>query len=216
MKERPILFSSAMAPRLLDGSKTQTRRLPRKQPIGRPWFWAGDSVDPEPMWFDGYTRGEEPRGAPTEDVNDPMRCRYGEPGDRLWVRETWAWPGEEGYIYRADQWSADMVEKWKTDPNYPQVKWKPSIFMPRWASRINLEIIGVKVERLQDISEEDAKAEGVGLFIPSDGTSEAAMKFARAGRPFAAAFCALWHQINGPESRDENLWVWCLEFKRLP
>ena len=137
-KERPILCSAPDVMAILDGRKTQTRRIMKPQP-NRTW---PDEVTPH--WSVGGNRT-------LPGASNPLRCPYGVPGDRLWVREAWRLPdgAPKGWVdYRADD----------TRDGF---KWKPSIHMPRWASRITLEVTDVRVERLQDISEADAMAEGV-------------------------------------------------------
>jgi hypothetical protein len=153
-------------------------------------------------------------GGPTTET-----IQWKRPGQRLWVRETWAWWHDEegayddGYWYRANQ--GDNL------PNgFP--KWRPSIHMPRAASRILLEITGVRVERLQDISEQDAVAEGVqhkcyenaeGSFLLGDPDTE---KFlGQSIGDYKTGFKALWQSINGPESWEQNPLVWVVEFKRI-
>jgi hypothetical protein len=139
--------------------------------------------------------------------NGWLKCPFGVPGDRLWVRETWG-DGEEnncepGVYYRA------------TDPAWDEeetgFRWKPSIHMPRWASRITLEVTGVRVERLNDISEADAETEGCRAEVISgtagyddQGVISAVEKFRE-----------LWESINGPGSWAENPWVWVVEFERI-
>src|ERR1700733_4159013 len=151
MKERPILFSGEMVKALLDGRKTQTRRALKRQ-----------FLDVLPLTDkSGWIGLIERETAETKGSGEAFRCKFGVPGDELYVRETWAWPGEEQVIYRADPESAALVESWKLDPNYPQIKWRPSIHMPRWASRISLRITDVRCERLRAISKEDAIAEGI-------------------------------------------------------
>lgn len=224
MKERPILFSGPMVRALLAGTKTQTRRVVKWKPR------EGANLD-----FSGLQVGHYCTGMPSSgfvlrsqggngwnDRTFPIHCPYGQPGDRLWVRETFAHvPIREddggqgdrmGYIYRADGESAfDAIpDEWDfTGP------WKPSIFMPRSASRITLEVTGVRVERLQDISEEDAIEEGVEracagwkhYFFLDDPS--AAWEFAR------NSYASLWESINGPNSWEANPWIWVVEFKRV-
>lgn len=145
MNERPILMNAFSVKAILNGRKTQTRRVIKPQPVlGQPWKnW---TVDPEYM--------DLPRAY----------CPYGIPGDRLWVRETWN--GEEmGKTPRAVVYRADVGDDWFQCPcgcgSRQQVtRWSPSIFMPRWASRILLDISRVRVERVRDISYEDIDAEG--------------------------------------------------------
>jgi hypothetical protein len=128
------------------------------------------------------------------------RCRYGSPGELLWVRETWTNLARPGYqrvpVYRADGPEGDQLPE--------GVHWKPSLLMPRWASRIDLEVTGVRVERLQDISAADAAAEGC---VPRQ------MDY---GDP-RAAFEGLWDAINGKRAPwASNPWVWVIAFRRLP
>lgn len=179
--DRPILFSGAMVRALLAGTKTQTRRVVK--PDGK---YRLDLVAPA----DG----------------GPSRCPYGAPGDRLWVRETWnTFEGWAGYFYAADDHSFGIGAD--DDPDHiaeHAVRWRPSIHMPRAVSRITLEITAVRVERLQDISEADAWAEG----IPGD-----LLHRAQGWAPRAYQF--LWEQINGPGSWDANPWVWVVEFRRV-
>ena len=129
-------------------------------------------------------------------------CPYGKPGDKLWCRETWAPHSDmpRSAIYRCDR-GGDYQDN--VTPNF---RWRPSIFMPRWASRILLEITAVRVERLQDISEEDAKAEGS---APLDDS-----EVGRFG-PFVTEYRTLWESINGQGSWEANPWVWVIEFKVL-
>ncbi len=195
MKERPILFSGAMVRALLDGSKTQTRRVVKPQPHAgvRRSVFAASGLE------DGHGR--------------ELRPRHGVPGDRLWVRETWHDASSSLHscaLYRAD--GIDL--HWD--------KWTPSIHMPRWASRITLEVTGVRAERLQDISEADAKAEGIFTHVRGgwhwlqhdssnpDDWNQFGYKTA------ALAFQALWETINGANSWDANPWVWAMTFRRLP
>lgn len=199
MKERPILFSAPMVRAILAGTKTQTRRV----------------VKPQPRRVDGGVPfGDGPAWAHAEPGSAMIRCPYGQRGDRLWVRETWA-PEQ----YDADATTIAQIEASVRMPAYaadfsgqPAYKWRPSIHMPRWASRITLEVTGVRVERLQDISEADAIAEGIvrapyGWWSGREGSSS----------PTAiGAYALLWEQINGPGSWDANPWVWVVEFRRLP
>jgi hypothetical protein len=138
----------------------------------------------------------------------PVRCPYGQPGDRLWVREAWSRDEEDGALfYRADVGTGNEADDWQRNiyEGASGYRWKPSIFMPRWASRILLEVTAVRVERLQDISEADAIAEGApwaACGAPQEGSHK-------------AGFAQLWESINGPNSWDANPWVWVIEFKRV-
>lgn len=140
---------------------------------------------------------------------EPMtdECPYGEPGDRLWVRETWnSFDGWAGYYYAADYegWGIGSDDDPDHVPDH-EVRWRPSIHMPRAASRITLEITDVRVERLQDISDADLECEGlqetIDAGIDHDGTPRDAWR-------------ALWSSINGAESWAANPWVWAIEFKK--
>lgn len=191
MKERPILFSAPMVRAILDGSKSQTRRIIKIQP--------DIEHDGEPYWFVGGYRAWRYRGV--TDIlrkgGDEISCPYGQPGDRLWVRETFHTVDGHRAFYRAD-----YNHNPKGDKEHGIV-WTPSIHMPRWASRITLEVTGVRVERLQDISEAGAMAEGSqwsACGAPQDGS-------------YKAGYAQLWESINGAGSWPANPWVWVIEFK---
>jgi len=134
----------------------------------------------------------------------PHECPYGRPGDRLWVRETWTNENCEEPIYRADGHKIDWSGK--------KIKWKPSRFMPRWASRITLEILNLGVERLQEITEEDARAEGI-IWTQIE-TSPGSGIF----KPYAIEeFKHLWNSIYSKKGMgwEGNPWVWCISFRRI-
>lgn len=203
MKERQILFSGAMVRAILDGRKTQTRRvvkLPHNNPLGA---WEPTTIGGKGLYRDKACTipANEPERAAIwhTRTGDCVVALYGQPGDRLWVRETWREDSPddaEAAIYRADG---------RTDLP-PEFKWKPSIFMPRWASRITLEITGVRVERLQDIGWRDCAAEGT----PNDPEHGI-------GYPtWQDAYAALWDSINAKRAPwASNPWVWVVEFKRV-
>ncbi|WP_336694419.1 hypothetical protein [Delftia acidovorans] len=205
MKERPILFSGPMVRALLAGTKTQTRRIVKPQPDSRPGMECtrvlfknrkGDVV------LDEAAEAKEPRLC-------AILCPYGQPGDRLWVRETHNTHGGLA-TYRADgDWIADYHRE---EPQQPRLRWVPAIHMPRTASRILLEITSVRVERLQDISEADAYAEGI---EQTDFIEDAEHQEPATGAPPGRyAYRALWEDINGPDSWAQNPWVWVVEFER--
>lgn len=184
MKERPILFSAPMVLALLAGTKTQTRRVGK--PVRHPDL--GNLYD-----IGALVLEHEP-----QHVID-RACPYGQPGDRLWVREAWHTVDGENAFYRAD-YAADHA-----GDRAHGIKWKPSIHMPRSCSRILLEIVSVRVERLQEISGSDAIAEGIDLSTVTDYVFG-----------YQEAYRDLWESINGPGSWAANPWVWCIEFRVMP
>lgn len=224
MKERPILFSGAMVRSILNGSKSQTRRVVKPQP----------APDQQPRTVIGssgfvYVMDNAPLLPYPEVRRVRWDCPYGQPGDRLWVRETWQGPLLQEFEIDADpywhyashlhqyqnpehcEYAADGGPK----PEYTDADdvmrqgWRPSIHMPRWASRITLEVTGVRVERLQDISEADAQAEGW-TRRPEVSTDPQVHK--EAARDW---FMDLWESINGPGSWGVNPWVWVVEFRSV-
>lgn len=230
IKERPILFSGAMVRSLLNCTKSQTRRAVKGL---SPDMWIEETAS---GGFNVCYDGEPSCATGVWDVPEhsrPIMCPYGKPGDRLWVRESgWERPERtpqmmrEGadtwapYYYAADGEDGDQLRAWG-------FKVRPSIHMPRWACRILLEVVSVRVERLQDISEEDAKAEGITrigkeyinlgdtLFDKGPNFYTIELDGGNLNRPTAKeAFQGLWESINGPGSWDANPWVWVVEFKR--
>lgn len=192
MKERPILFTAPMVRAILDGSKTQTRRIDKYMSKYPP------AMQPDLGLLAKSKHGESLLTATWEATNGKFTasfCPYGKVGDRLWAREAFCFPNGQDKIawYRADsEWANDAL-----------VKWKPSIHMPRRTSRILLEITGVRVERLQDISRGDAMDEGCPF--PNMAQGDDPRKW----------YADLWNSINGPSSWDANHWVWVIEFKRI-
>ncbi|AVR89052.1 hypothetical protein [Thauera aromatica] len=214
MKERPVLFSAPMVRAILEGRKTQTRRAVKI--TNRTPGLAACLQPADPAWVRKKTAAE--------------LCPYGQPGDRLWVREAWA----EGWtyggarrcvFYRAtlDGLQGDAETGINHDPKLGAsppniIRWRPSIHMPRWASRILLEVTTVRVERLQDISEADAIAEGI--LEQRSQTDAGWVDYwpSEDGEPFARAseaYRALWESINGPSSWTANPWVWVITFRRI-
>lgn len=198
MTERPILFSASMVRAVLAGTKTQTRRVVKPQPENDPA--KHHPIVPYNNGRGGWNWVLEATGHGT---GDPFPCPYGKPGDRLWVREAWGLDQADNggdrhwcrFVYRADP-GAQALD------NGTPVPWKPSIHMPRRASRITLEVTGVRVERLQAISASDAISEGIPRGGPEnpDGIEQ-------------REYRALWESINGQGSWDANPWVWVVEFR---
>ncbi|HCR3978391.1 TPA: morphogenetic protein [Citrobacter koseri] len=220
MTERGMIFNDEMVRALLDGRKTQTRRIMKNQP-------AGDypdtpalvrNVGPGFQWYGSY--GE----------SSIFNCPFGAVGDRIWVRETFQGPlvSEElfeEYLAHSEKFETPQYCEYAADggakPEYCDLNdnlrhgWRPSIHMPRWASRITLEITSVRVERLNDISQEDAQAEGI-----IDGGCLNCGEPEPCGcvnpQPDATdAFAYLWQSIYGQENWDANPWVWVIEFRRI-
>ena len=191
MKEHPIIFSAKMVRAILDGRKTQTRRVWRKSKRHQ-------NHDVYPVWLggrfelasDGFCIGET------------VKCPYGVPGDKLWIRETFQmWADVDGKI--VPHYKADYTE-------LPfKMSWRPSIHMPRWASRITLEVVSVRVERVQNISEQDAMAEGVTPKSYVANHLEHIM--------YRSTFHLLWDSINAKRGFpwSSNPWVWAVEFRQV-
>lgn len=202
--ERPVIFSGPMVRAVLDDLKTNTRRVMNPQPIlkGTAWEWRGLK----------WTDADRCPAGTFESVL--AHCPYGKPGDKLWVRECFDCFAADfsdaqcGITYRADNHSEyvrclEWPQKVSLTP-----KWRPAIHMPRWASRILLEIEQVRVERVQEIGEEDALAEGVQVENPQ----------ARGYYGPRNAFKHLWDSINGKREGcawKDNPWVWAISFKRI-
>lgn len=220
MRERPILFSGPMVRAILAGKKTQTRRIMKHQPqrVVVPGM--------RPMLAIQQPRRKDRWLWPNVKTEVLASCPYGQPGDRLWVRETWAddaearWePQKRGTFYRADDDAEE--DKASCDAAGIPFTWCPSIHMHRWRSRITLEITDVRVQRLQDINDADAQAEGVeGYYIEdrwywrnyllSDDDAAVSPMLTTAKESVRT----LWEFINGADSWAGNLWVWVVEFRR--
>lgn len=213
MKERPILFSAPMIRAILAGQKTQTRRVVKPTPD----FVAGNG-----SIVARFTPDDQKLGR----LGETIKCPYGQPSDRLWVRETWQHansphgPYEPGCscFYRADYWDDPHGMDGEKSPEGKYRTWIPSIHMPRSVSRILLEVVSVRVERLNDISESDCWAEGIEEVMHLfDGESQAHMA-KRLGLCLEDAkplYAQLWESINGRGSWDANPWVWVVEFKQI-
>lgn len=213
MKERPILFSAPMVRALLAGTKTVTRRLVKPQPeYSEEWkCWQWPSNLCETMVEIRDMGGLGP---------------YGWRGDRLWVKERFSWMSKD----RQTAWrdakvaageGAELVF-FADEDEHDHKCWKPSIFMSRAQSRITLEVVSVRVERLHDITEEDAQREGVDRQFVVDlatfmqpGKKEGFFKKLDDNSSYLNGFRSMWREINGQESWDANPWVWRVEFKRV-
>ncbi|PKR55443.1 hypothetical protein [Thalassospira marina] len=221
MQVKPILFSAPMVRAILDGRKTQTRRVIKPQPY---------SDNHNNCIWNGCNYGQGSNGNPHFDhLASPLpssktkkvNCPYGKPGDLLWVRESWQALSFGDYLPTKDHVSdvrymaTDKLAGLDKDARgWP---WRPSIHMPRWASRITLEITDIRVQRLNQIAAEDARAEGV------DQRSKKVREFDLLGASNDVAdriylnacrweFRDLWERINGPDSWDANPWVWAVSF----
>ena len=223
MTARPIIFSAPMIRALLDGQKTQTRRIVKPQPprdhsplvVGR---FCPTVID---RWGEELP-GEEVFGVTTESGEWCLPCPYGQPGDLLWVKETFQpiltpyfdppdseWATGKGYqvLYMATDKAVVYVDR---DDNVTERR-KPSTHMPRWASRLTLRITDVRVQRVQEISEADAEAEGGSPYAPIYGDTGGYSR--RELELYKQGFKQLWQSIHGPDSWSANLYVWALTFE---
>jgi hypothetical protein len=225
MKERPILFNGEMVRAIREGRKTQTRRVIKNHPgysfeIGTYHKTLTDRNGEQ------YPACNETFGIFAEDGSWSIECPLGNVGDRLWVRESFLElrkehfhePGRprdtfieylnrrNGVAYMADTAIGSDGDDIRKEYGY---RWRPSIHMPRWASRITLEITGVWVERLNDISEADAAAEGC------DGKCPVGNIPMYQSGPFVYHYAQLWESINGSDSWSANPWVWVITFQKV-
>ncbi|PZE12736.1 hypothetical protein DMX10_13985 [Pseudomonas sp. 57B-090624] len=217
-KDRPIIFSGPMVRAILEGRKTVTRRVIKPQPY----------IDTSGNFcWNGSNYGQNENGPRSAALASPIPCSktkrvacpYGKPGDRLWVRETHFINDFRGANVPEDDraeaeivYRADPLPCWEGEES--EIPWRPSIHMPRWASRILLEITDVRVERLQAISEEQALAEGV-KGEPCDHARQACTDIGCWGDTAKGAFGFLWESINGTGSWHANPWVWAISFRRI-
>jgi hypothetical protein len=204
MKERPIIFTGPMVRALLEGSKMQTRRA-----VKHAEFQPSETEGYDWQFRDKHMRWQDQTAAQMM-----ARCPYGVLGDCLWARETWSHDAQSLEQCRAAH--EDMMSGGSYGPYYratesapDTLSWRSPIHMPRWASRITLEVTAVHVERLQDISEADARNEGA---EPNDGYAGPEKDRAKG---WIKGYRILWEQINGPGSWGLNPWVWVIEFKRI-
>lgn len=218
IKTRPILFQPAMAQAAHEGSKTQTRRLVK------------GITDPdlfEELGDGGFLHAKEcPSYCDYACGGREIVCPHGVPGDRLWVREAWAYFGGDEYLYQKERDQVMFKASWDSDPRRPvwcntdepigdrkcwDGRWRPSIHMPRWACRTVLEVVKVRVERVRDCRFNTADLEAEGMTLPA---SELYPHTNRASK-LAAKYAALWDSINGAGSWAANPWAWVIEFKRV-
>ncbi|OLU31511.1 hypothetical protein BVH03_08550 [Pseudomonas sp. PA15(2017)] len=244
IKERPILFSGPMVRAILDGRKTVTRRavkglqIPKEDPsMGETrhrWSAVGQR---DPRY--GFCVFGETEEACAMELGEFGACPYGHRGDRLWVREAWSdvnMCGAPALAYRADEDVRDLMgeelfldddgafnyqdKRWNKYPfcdwyaDLHLVRWRPSIHMPRWACRILLEITSVRVERLQDISGDQAEAEGVDSAMCRQFLETSPSRH-ECKEAVIHGFAGLWASLNGDDSWHANPWVWVVEFKRI-
>jgi hypothetical protein len=184
MKERPIIFSGKMVRALLDGRKTQTRLVVKPQPEYCLVEWVGNMLGFKKRYGDGFWLWPNAKDQIVSEY-----CKFS-PGDRLWVRENW-----QSHL---GPYAESIIYAYKATDDERLGPWKPSIYMPRCASRITLEVTDVRLERLQNISEADAQAEG----------------FSYSSIPLEQ-YRWVWEIANGLGSWDANPWVWVIEFKRI-
>lgn len=225
MKERPMIFNAEMVRAILDGRKTQTRRIVKGVPESHNFHgWVMSSTCAKDEGKACWAVGKSPL------LNQPIRmhCPFGDVGDRIWVRETFQGPLipedelSEFLGANPDKFESPAYCEYAADggprPEYVDADdntrhgWRPAIYMPRWASRITLEITGVRVERLNSISQEDVQAEGMELtgwrptYSDPDSGGEVWTPYDN--------FAQLWESIYGEESWQANPWVWVIDFKR--
>lgn len=203
MKERPILFSTPMVRAILEGRKSQTRRI----------------MKPQPEYSEGMSKWVlYPKQHPTvyaDLINAYKYCPYGQVGDILWVRETWAYRRP---IDAEQDWCSYYY--YATDYDEYVDRWKPSIFMPKEASRLKLKVTNIRVERIQGISYEDAVLEGIessNEFQSNEGYLHQYKDYIVDDFALDAvdSYHTLWESINGKYSWQSNPWVWVIEFERI-
>lgn len=203
-----MIFNGEMVRAILDGRKTQTRRIMKVQPSdGFHPTHNGYDLDLNAHWYtpgvvdkNGYLQPAKKDVFGVADENEGYACPFGAVGDRIWVRETFS------PVPDHEEPAGCSAILYAADGNGPYGKWVPSIHMPRWASRLTLEITSVRVERLRDLSEDDAKSEGI--TTPSGGVLP--------GWEYRINFRELWMSIYGSDNWEANPWVWVIEFKVVP
>lgn len=199
---KPILFSTEMVQAILEGRKTQTRRVVKPQPI-MPEPTSEIMLNDSFGWVVRHKINERPDAY---EATSQLKCPYGKVGDVLWVRETWCYNGHY-YVFKADH--SDMP-----------FRWKPSIHMPKEACRLFLRITNIRVERLQDMGRQDALSEGIQDRVELEDTRNelSYYQYRFGGERFPSAvkaFEGLWTSINGEQSWNNNPWVWVVEFEKI-
>lgn len=192
IKERPIIFSGEMVRAILEGRKTQTRRTIK--------YLRRERMMPSRIFHEG--------------IKYTAKCPYGQPGDRLWVRETWHGSTNERLAKEPEHPMDTLSYKAEFEGINVNWKWYSPIHMPRWASRIALEITSVRVERLQEISEEDALKEGA-MHWWNHLIHDKRLRLYNGGHGPVSAYQMLWESINGKGSWKQNPFVWVIEFKPI-
>ncbi|EDS7120635.1 hypothetical protein S715_002796 [Salmonella enterica subsp. enterica] len=217
MKERGMIFNAEMVRAILEGRKTQTRRPVKPQP---------ELTQNSGFSWNGVVYGAGSNDRETNRNFAHAKCPFGKPGDRIWVRETFRVHSRATdvatLVYRAsvrNSWTEQThrVPVAVCNKQVTPDKWTPSIHMPRWASRILLEITAVRVERLHSISERDALREGL-FQLPASGRyclQPGMQYFGMASHSAKEVYSWLWASIYGEESWAANPWVWVIEFKRV-
>ncbi|EBV2373898.1 hypothetical protein MST75_001566 [Salmonella enterica] len=225
MKERGMIFNSEMVRAILEGRKTQTRRIMKVQP-GTPEFGLRRIIESSKANENGMYFWSQDDACGIKARSKPFLFPYGEVGDRIWVRETFRVHSRATdvatLVYRAsvrNSWTEQTHRVPVAVCNKPATpeKWTPSIHMPRWASRILLEITDVRVERLHSISERDALREGL-FQLPASGRyclQPGMQYFGMASHSAKEVYSWLWASVYGEESWAANPWVWVIEFKRV-
>jgi hypothetical protein len=209
IKYRPILFSTPMVQAVDENRKKQTRRTKGLEKIS---LLATEVVKSDQWKSQGdWVARFKFKGEEKYEATNIIKCPYGDVGDVLWVRESYShnYFSHNDHAYKAD-WD-------NPDPDIvPEPKWKPSIHMPKEACRIFLKITNIRVERLQDISEEDSKLEGIHYKYDEEiGYTYKHYLKEKFGPSPIHSFQTLWESINGKESWDSNPWVWVIEFEKI-
>jgi len=197
-KEHPIIFGTESVKAILEGRKTQTRRVIKPQPINAD-YWTFHQDTP----FNGAFYPNTDNALPKL-----LKCPYGQVGDRLWVKETW-WEDSGDIYFKVD------CPTMPTNMHFEKGKWKSALFMPRKFSRINLEITGLRVERLQEITGEDAITEGFLTYFGTKSYDE--YKMGTLMHSPISQFTQYWDSLNAKRGYgwETNPWVWVIEFKIL-